>query len=150
MPAQAHPHDISLQVHNNPLLRGHRAEGPKEKLCSGSTAHLSSCSGVWAKQRHMYCRGFKARSRPSTWCWLKVANRVRGLRVIWPSTGSSVPPNQAEQRRLANTWAGKRAMSSADLPLPGQARQAAYTAVNRSLELTAAGGWGSAADAGVC
>lgn len=52
----------------------------------------------------MYCRGERARSRPSMWCWLKVAMRTLGLRVTTPAEASKPPAISP---------------SSVDLPMPG-------------------------------
>ena len=53
--------------------------------------HLISCSLVLGKALSMAWMGVSARSRPSTWCWLKVAILTLGLRVMCPTVGSRVP-----------------------------------------------------------
>lgn len=70
-------------------------------------ADLISCSLVLGKARMRACSGVRAMSIPSTWCWLKVAIRSAGFRVMWPSVGSRTPDIR---------------FSRVDLPMPAQQR----------------------------
>lgn len=68
---------------------------------------LTSCSLLLGKRRSIACMGVRARSNPSTWCWLNVAIRTFGLLVMWPDVGSKAPdirPSSVDFPMPTNRW----------------------------------------------